>query len=265
MKVIKTFKPAFTLGELVAALIVITIIVLVTIPITAKKMEKVNKYAYFMAYETMRSISANVISQTSYSLNETSYTAKIFCGEIADLFNVDTESCSVATSSAASAAVSGDFSKVTPHIVLSNGLQFYIASSLSNISQLSDASQKDRVGFTVYVDINGKAGHNKLYTDVFPFYLLASGKTVPGYKQDGDEEYGANSTNYLSLNVIYDSFSGNNRSVELLLRETSFKNAACATGYVDSSTYCGTSTKYNLCKKSYHDCRFIVNKPFRIF
>lgn len=369
------FKTAFTLGELTAALIVITMVVLVTLPITAKKLEKVDKYAYYMAYTAMLDINANIISQNEYDIDNIAYsenadnliaenpsasfkyynaikgdssladeitcilengstgygdqcklsppllscvegyklcngscipqyqvcssseilckspnklcngvcmtpeayltncktataaanTAATFCNKIADVYNVNADNCSVATSKVTSAVSSGNFKDVTPHIILSNGLRIYLGSDITSISELTGASKNDRVGFKVYVDINGTSGKGKLYQDVFPFYLLVSGKTVPGYRDDKDNPAGANNKNHLSLNVVYDNYSSNTREIKLLLRDTNFRSAACAIGYVTSSKYCDTAKTYNVCKKEYHDCRFIVNKPFKLF
>ena len=48
---------------------------------------------------------------------------------------------------------------------------------MEEIAQLKDSvDEDDRVGFVVYVDIDGKRSKTRLYDDVFPFYLTKSGK-----------------------------------------------------------------------------------------
>ena len=50
----------FTLGELTITLIIITLVVLVTLPITLNKMKRVENDAYYMGYDTAVDIWANV-------------------------------------------------------------------------------------------------------------------------------------------------------------------------------------------------------------
>ena len=50
-------RQGFTLGELVIAMVVITLVVCVTLPITLSKMKKVDHVAYWMGYDLMKNIS----------------------------------------------------------------------------------------------------------------------------------------------------------------------------------------------------------------
>ncbi len=78
------------------------------------------------------------------------------------------------------------------------------------IDELSDAEdENDRKGFKIYVDVNGNSGKSELWKDVFPFYLLKSGKVIPAYKDD--EPSGGTSKEHLSANVMYDVFEGGKR------------------------------------------------------
>lgn len=190
--------------------------------------------------------------------------AKSFCENVSSTYNIDESNCSVSVADVESSAASLDFSSLSPHIILSNGLNLYIGSDFDEISELSDAVDvDDRQGFIVYVDVNGKSGKGRLWDDVFPFYLLKSGKVLPAY--DADLAAGANNKEYLNVNVLYDSYSSGNRAVKLLLRDSNFKNAACVTGYIKSAKYCDGKTQYDLCKKDYHDCRIIVKEPVKLF
>ena len=64
------FKKAFTMVELVVALLLVAILAAVTIGIARNKMAKVDKYSYYIAYSTMQDIAANIISQTEYDVDE---------------------------------------------------------------------------------------------------------------------------------------------------------------------------------------------------
>lgn len=188
---------------------------------------------------------------------------QLLCEIIKEKYNIRKDNCNVLISSIQSAVENTDFTNVTPHIVFSNGLKLYIGNDFEEISELSDAGAEDNTGFALYIDVNGDSGKSKLYQDVFPFYLLKSGKVVAGYNPA--VLAGANNHKSLSYNVIYDSYSGGNRTVKVLLKEADFKTAACAVGYITSLKYCDTTVKYDLCKESYRDCRIIVNEPFKIF
>ena len=50
------FKPAFTVVELVAALVVISLIILVTLPVTMKKLKKVDYASYYMGYDAVTNV-----------------------------------------------------------------------------------------------------------------------------------------------------------------------------------------------------------------
>lgn len=279
---------AFTLTELVMAMLVLTIIVAITMPITKKKFEKVDNLAYYMAYKAMTDISTNVISQNQYDIDDwgseaytKSETATELCNQINDMYNTKSSSCNASTASVRTAATSGDFSSLTPHIALSNGLKLYIADDYDAIANLEGARAVDRIGYTIYVDANGASGKSKLYTDVFPFYLPLSGKTIPAY--DTISSSGANNVGHLSFNVIQITYGGeygseyggeyaansSERKTKLLLTRTNFRTAACKSGYIVSATYCKDShnsaiTQFESCKAENADCKMIVNKPFRI-
>lgn len=185
----------------------------------------------------------------------------------------------------------GNFSAATPHIVMNNGIKIYIDSDVPkpiNALTADGVSYQDKNGFIIYIDINGSKGKGLLYDDVFPFYLTLSGKTIPAYPMDTTsytqealakartQHAGGDSNDHLSLNVIYDDFSEGHKT-KLIMRSTNFRAAACATGYVNiNSDYCqfGSGAEprkmYNVCDTSNpsnieHNCRFLVQKPFRFF
>lgn len=55
-------KKGFTLGELTITLIIITVVVIITLPITLNKMKRVDGDAYYMGYDTAVDIWANLSS-----------------------------------------------------------------------------------------------------------------------------------------------------------------------------------------------------------
>ncbi|MBQ8168822.1 hypothetical protein IJZ97_05335 [bacterium] len=182
------------------------------------------------------------------------------------LFNngMSTTVTTTTVASVQSAATSRDFSTLAPHLTLTNGLRIYIGSDYAEIDDLNDSTnENDRVGFILYVDVNGKSGKSLLFEDIFPFYLVKSGKVIPAYNPA--IATGPISDAYLGVNVIYDSFSEDQRTVKLLLKDANFKKAACVTGYVTASTYCDGEVQYDICKDMAHDCRMIIKKPIKIF
>ena len=77
-----------------------------------------------------------------------------------------------------------DLSKLSK-VKLANGLIVYIGSDMVVIPDLADAiNEDDSKGYVVYIDVNGDSGEGKLWEDVFPFYLLKSGKILAGYRED---------------------------------------------------------------------------------
>ena len=190
--------------------------------------------------------------------------ANTLCVQIEEKFNTANSNCSAGVSAVKNAASSGVFKNVTPHIEFTNGLRLYIGSNYGEIAELSDTEDaSDKNGFVVYVDVNGKSGHGKLWEDVFPFYLLESGKIIPAYNDVTPA--GGNNMDHLKVNVVYDDYSGPNRALKLLMKDANFRSAACAVGYVKSEKYCDGKVQYDLCKDIVRDCRMIVKEPVKMF
>lgn len=197
-------------------------------------------------------------------------TTKVLCEKIVESFNTKESHCSDVNGGLAFRIDKpNDFTYALPKpLVLSNGVKIYFSENFGAIDQLAGAAKEDRYGYVLYIDSNGDSGHNKLYEDVFPFYILASGKTIPAY--DPAITAGANSNKHLSLNVVYDDYIDGTRVVKTLMKDTNFKNAACRTGYIVSSKYCVDSSnnvieKYATCNNKARDCRFTINAPIKLF
>ena len=61
---------AFTLTEIVVAILVITTILTATLSITKSKMEKVDRFYYYMAFSIARDISQNIVAQGNFAIVE---------------------------------------------------------------------------------------------------------------------------------------------------------------------------------------------------
>ena len=189
---------------------------------------------------------------------------EILCHNIKEDYNIKQDDCSVTPETVQNKVSVEKFEDLTPNIVMASGLKVYIGSDLGVIPDLSDAvDENDREGFIIYVDVNGNSGKSELWKDVFPFYLLKSGKVIPAYKDD--EPSGGTSKEHLSANVMYDVFEGGKREVRLLLKDANFRRAACTTGYIKSATYCGEFVQYDICKDLSHDCRLQIKEPIKLF
>lgn len=265
-------KKAFTMMELVIALAIVAILVMVTIPLAKNKMDKVDRFSYYVGFATVQDIAANIVAQTTYDYDWNKYdeipktldTVKTLCEKIKKDYNISSSDCNVTAGQMKTRLISG-FKEVTPHIKLSNGLSVYIASDLVKIDNLDDAIDvRDRVGYLLYVDVNGsKKGKGILYQDVYPFYILVTGKILPLYKADGVG--GANNAENLSVNVLYDNYSTGNRVVKASQINVSYQTGACATRYIQSAKYCRSIPVDGSCTDANADCRFIVNKPMKFF
>lgn len=185
------------------------------------------------------------------------------CEQISEHFNISEKNCNITPNTVTAYAKSGVFD-INPHIVFTNGLKLYIGSDYGEIDDLSDAeNEDDRTGYILYIDINGTLGAGKLWDDVYPFYKLKSGKIITGYKKGAQD--GKNYNNLISVNVLYDYYSGENREERLLITDADYHRAACISGYIKSQKYCGAILQDDICKDMVKDCRMIVKKPIKIF
>ena len=257
--------------ELVIALALISILALVSVPIAKSKIEKIDRYSYYLAYYAVQDIAANIVAQSKYEYDWDNYSeipntldnVKNLCDKIKSDYNVSFANCDV-TAAQMEARVSSSFKDVNPHIKLSNGLNIYITSDLSKINALSDAQNpQDRIGYILNVDANGnKKGKGILYQDVYPFYILVTGKILPLYNPAGFG--GANNVENLAGNILYDDYSSGNRVVKASRTNVDFQTGACATRYIQSASYCKDIAIDAHCTST-SDCRYVINKPMKFF
>lgn len=263
------FKKAYTMAEVVTAMIVIGIIVGVTLNITRAKIERADKYTYYAAYTALTGVASEILADSSTGLMPDN-----ICSEIESRLNLSAQNISInGTTVTPSCSVSHtitsttDFSSLTPNLVAGNGMKFYnLSTGKVTITQLANAATNDKTGFIIYIDVDGARSNTTLYQDVFPFYITSSGKVIPAYPTSG--VYGGNSTNEMVFSVRYDEITSDAQRIEhWLVRSVSFKEAACKSGYIAAaSAYCTASTAYTLdtnCDEATEDCILVPVKPIK--
>ncbi|HIT93446.1 MAG TPA: hypothetical protein IAD11_11100 [Candidatus Stercorousia faecigallinarum] len=144
-----------------------------------------------------------------------------------------------------------DFSTLAPDLTLRNGIRFYNVrqnplplSELNNNIQGGSYEGVDNInswGYTIYADVDGVKGGSTLWEDIFPFYVTLSGRVIPVYK----DELGGNSTRHLAVSVENETYNEDGkRVIKWLSKSVSFKEGACAAGYVGPLTpYCANQPK----------------------
>ena len=202
----------------------------------------------------------------------------LLCERIKDTFNVKTSNCGVDLNIPTYVAI-GNFKAEklvnSPHIQFANGQKLYILhEEVTKISQMAPENgtswDRSNQGFVVYIDVNGKAGKSKLWSDVFPFYLLLNGMVVPAYPPDNSLG-GGNDSDYLNFNVVYDEMENGKRVTKQLVIGTDYRTAYCTTGAIDAQTqYCkggagGTPVTKDATCTDEKACRAKNNKPMKFF
>ncbi len=124
-------------------------------------------------------------------------------------------------------------------------------------------------GYIVYVDIDGERGSSTLWEDVYPFYITLSGQVVPAYRSSDGDNFGGNSDEYLQTSIQYEKINANGRrSITWLDKSVSFKEGACGSGYINSSTpYCAGVAEHAECSSnvSGSKCTLKTVKPVKFF
>ena len=124
-------------------------------------------------------------------------------------------------------------------------------------------------GYIVYVDIDGERGSSTLWEDVYPFYITLSGQVVPAFHSSDGDNFGGNSDEYLQTSIQYEKINANGRrSITWLDKSVSFKEGACGSGYINSSTpYCAGVVEHAECSSnvSGSKCTLKTVKPVKFF
>ena len=124
-------------------------------------------------------------------------------------------------------------------------------------------------GYIVYVDIDGAKGSSTLWEDVYPFYITLSGQVVPAFHSSNGDNFGGNSDEYLQTSIQYEKINANGRrSITWLDKSVSFKEGACGSGYINSSTpYCSGVSEHAECSSnvSGSKCTLKTVKPVKFF
>lgn len=271
------FKKAYTMAELVAAMIVIGMLIIITTGITKSKVTRVQKYHYYAAYTMLTSVASEILAESDDGLipddtnicSEFEDRLNLFPGDVTVNDSEVTPSCSTVLS-----ITETDFSAVEPNIVTRNGLRFYFNNTDTplTINELSgSAADEDGQGYIIYIDIDGDRNPSELYTDVFPFFLTRTGKVIPAYHTQEEDDitsyFGGNSTDAMVFSVRYETVedvSGYATLKEnLLVKSVSFQEAACKSGYVTSETYCDDYDIADECTEDDAECVLVPLKPVK--
>lgn len=176
------------------------------------------------------------------------------------------------------------FADKDPDIILRNGMYLYNVSQDPKKIDILDGNSKnikytdasgteidiDEWGYTLYIDIDGvRGGEGRLWEDVFPFYVTLSGTVIPAYDMDNAGLSGGDSKLHLQTSV-YDEFTdGSGRHTQWITKSKTFKESACAMGYVNPATrYCSTAPAVAgnpSCTQEDHDCRLKTIMPVKFF
>ena len=169
-----------------------------------------------------------------------------------------------------------DFSEKVPDLILRNGMRLYnVHQDPQEIAELAGNNEGpgyDGVenvnthGYTVYVDIDGENSNSILWEDVYPFYITMSGTVIPVYDHSHPGLSGGDSRNHLMVSVENETIGGDgHRHTYWLKKSVSFKEGACTTGYVSSSTpYCsGVPVDLSCAGANGYSCNLKHIKPVK--
>lgn len=175
------------------------------------------------------------------------------------------------------------FANMRPDIVLRNGMRMYNLSTdpYEELAPLANNSNGrvyyadndvemdiDTTGYIVFLDIDGTSGTSTLWQDVFPFYITMSGKVIPAFRNNT----GGSSKEYLSVSAYNEIVNDSGRRINWLIKSVSFREAACASGYIKADTpYCLQDLQLPAiglnaeCTAADSDCRINVISPIKWF
>ena len=179
---------------------------------------------------------------------------------------------------------SDNFNNKKPDLVLRNGIRIYnlhtdpkeideLSGNKSGFTVLNGMSSlifdTGEYGYTVYVDIDGEKGSSTLWEDVYPFYITLSGQVVPVYNTVDGNNLGGNSSDYLQTSIQYEKINAQGRrTISWLAKSVSYKEGACGSGYINSSTpYCSGVAEKSECSSTAtgSKCTLKTVKPIKFF
>ena len=171
-----------------------------------------------------------------------------------------------------------DFSEQTPDITLRNGMRIYnIRQNPGEIADLANNTQGaaydgvpnvNTYGYTVYIDIDGEKGSSTLWQDVYPFYITMAGKVIPAYDMASNaDEVGGNSRQHLMTSIEKEGIDATgHRKLYWVSKSVSFKEGACASGYVGAQTnYCNGVALKDACSGASSSCVLKFVSPIKFF
>lgn len=171
-----------------------------------------------------------------------------------------------------------DFSEQTPDITLRNGMRIYnIRQNPGEIADLANNTQGaaydgvpnvNTYGYTVYIDIDGEKGPSTLWQDVYRFYITMAGKVIPAYNMASNaDEVGGNSRQHLMTSIEKEGIDATgHRKLYWVSKSVSFKEGACASGYVGAQTnYCNGVALKDACSGASSSCVLKFVSPIKFF
>ncbi len=286
LKRIKRF--AFSLAEVMVVLAIVTAVVAVSIKITKSRFDSVNRYLYYTAYSTLKTLVAEVhlkinsetpnidqVTGETLPYNEAApiwdgtETGKNLCFGIAEFANLTAsgELCDTGAEKATVDNIANSpepyFGAIKPSLILRNGMRLYSLTKTESPSILNDftifnedgseseaLSDNARKAYLVYVDIDGERNDSTLWEDIYPFYITLNGYVIPAYKDGGIG--GANNIVDMATSIEYDDVNPSNGNVNSrwLAKNITFQDAACRSGFVNALGYCGSRETDDICKKA---------------
>lgn len=260
-------KKAFTLAEVMVALVVMSIVLAVTIKINKSRTDYFNKFMTYAALSDLKSGAGVLLSDGCTSSDTTACPTKGnktlplkgqasdslgLCYRLVDAFNtIGTTDCTQTASDGT------NFSTAVPNFKLSNGIAFYNFGSNATSGL-----------YTVYVDLDGQrtGSKNTLGQDVLKFTIRTTdagttpnnfaGEVLPYYNSgSATGSVAATQTSYLSASVRYRS-GGNYVMVD---NGVSYYTATCDATGAYNGTACATQTHTDNCVSNV--CEVVINKP----
>lgn len=263
-------RKAFTIAEVLIAIIIMGIIATLTVKINQVKDGYVNKFMYYSAFINLKQAVDQMMAEgctneditngycTDFSsLPNIGNTANSrgFCDRLADMLNtVGTTRCDLSITSPTVNAT-----PVTP----ANGTSL---TSYTNIFKLTNGITVKNIGYTtinsipyyiVNIDIDGTSKRSSKYNeDVVAFAVDSYGIAWP-YTYGGTTAPAYN-TDYLTASVAYKDY---NKYV-MVATGLSYHDAKCTANGDYMNDVCTSPTQSSSCTiDSEHFCEIIINKP----
>lgn len=269
----KWYKKAFTVAEVMMALLIISVLAIVLIKdVQLKRSQFLNNFMAYSAFTnfndnvqilvrdgcTDAEVTATLCAEKNSLPNKAVSSGRGLCERLADNFNIIGNAHCASTgnpSTDPSVIVGGttDFSSLNPNFTVSNGMKFYNLQTdpvQVNISNLL---------YTVYVDIDGSQRKSKLGDDVIQFNIRTDGVILPAY-----DTTAANTTGYLSASIKYFDKDADPPAFVFVsgTNNLNYQSAYCGAKGQYFNHSCSANTYYTgTCIDVSKACTVVINRP----